>query len=342
MRKKPLKEIAKELNISASAVSFVLHNKPGVGEENVGRITRALQENNYLVTESALPRRTICFLKFATHNMLVRENPGFVNSIIDAVQKGTNKNNCLLTIMNIDVSNSMSVFQTLEKDAPSGVVFLETEMESKHYSLMRYLSVPYVVVDAPMEYFNCSTVTMDNAGAIYRMMQHFVTNGHKDIGFLANACPGGNCRARREAFLATMHSWKLPVDEEKSIFPVMPTMKGAYENVKALLEAGTRFPSALVACNDSIALGAMKAFTEKEIKIPQDISIIGFDDILFSKIANPPLTTMNVSCTQIGRVAVRQLLEQIEDPKRPMMKTLIMPSLAIRNSVKGVAAKDEG
>ena len=110
-------------------------------------------------------------------------------------------------------------------------------------------------------------------------------------------------------------------------------MIGAYNDMLEQLGDLSTLPDCFFADNDTLALGAIKALKEKGVKIPKDISIIGFDDIPYSAVSSPALTTVHVQRKQIGKLAVEQLLKIKKDKKNKPVKTLITGSLIIRDSV---------
>ena len=112
------------------------------------------------------------------------------------------------------------------------------------------------------------------------------------------------------------------------------TMNGAYKDMKLYLEKKPQMPTAFFADNDMIALGAMKALQEMGYEIPKDISIIGFDDLPFSEISNPPLTTLRVPKQEMGRLAVKKLLEAMEENVKIKTKTQVCTMFVERESVR--------
>lgn len=119
-------------------------------------------------------------------------------------------------------------------------------------------------------------------------------------------------------------------------------MNGAYEDMLAQLESRKKLPTAFFADNDMIALGAMKAFLEKGYRIPEDISIIGFDDLPFSEISSPRLSTMRVPNTEMGRIAVRRIVAVITGRDTIVTKTQVCPRLIVRDSVCRCQVQESG
>lgn len=330
-----LKEIAREANVSTSTVSLVLNNRKGVGRETREQITRLLEENGYQIgdsVKSSPERKSIRFLKYSKHGFLVNENVDFVSSIIDSIEKEARKTgyNLIMTVFND--RNLPEVLEMIRSEPPDGIVLLGSELENKDIEpYLNELTVPVVVVDNFLFQWPTSCVIVNNEEAIFSAVRYLADLGHPKIGYLYSTLPGSNCILRRNAYENAIKRFKLPYDPSL-IYPLHPTLTGSYENVHALLQQGVHFPSALVANNDRIALGAIKAFKEAGKRVPEDISVIGFDNIPFSAVYDPPLTTMSVPCRDIGIWTVRLLCDRIAYPNAPATKIQVCASLIERKS----------
>ena len=328
-----LKEIADLANVSPATVSLVLNNREGVGPERRRQIAKILEENGYQVNQrpDAKENKSIHFIKYRKHALLVDGNPGFVNAIIDSVEKECRRQgyNLIMTAYNDTQLDEIS--QLIRQDSTCGVLLLGTELTAEDIEYISHVDVPMVVIDnyLPMQEYNC--ITMNNEEAIFRSVSHLKSLGHQKIGFIANALPSNNCHARRMAFEYALENQGYTFDPSL-VYTVHPTPDGAYQSVQKMLEEGVKFPTALVANNDSIALGAMKAFKEYNMRIPEDISIVGFDSIPFSTISDPPLTTMEVSCPEMGIWAVRILIDRIQYPFSSITKLQVGTKLLERSS----------
>lgn len=325
-----LKDIANLANVSPATVSLVLNNREGVSFEKRQEIVKILEQNGYRVNNSKA-KKIIRFIKFKKHAMLVDGNPGFVNAIIDAVEKECRRQGYTLIMTAYGEKQLDEISKVIQNDPTDGVLLLGTELTAADIEYVSDVTVPMVIIDnyLPMLDYNC--ITMNNEEAIYRSVSHLASLGHPKIGFLSNALPASNCNARRRAFEYALIQQGYAFDPSL-VYTVHPTPDGAYQSVCGMLENGVKFPTALVANNDSIALGAMKAFKEYKIKIPENISIVGFDSIPFSTISDPPLTTMEVSCTDMGIWAVRILCDRIQYPFSSVTKMQVGTRLLERNS----------
>lgn len=326
-----LREIAKAANVSLTTVSLVLNGKPGVGKETRERVRQFLRENGYPVDGGKDPSNSICFLKYIRHSHLVNGNPGFVTQIMDAVEQECRKHGYNLQVVTVHSLSARELEEILSKPSIKGVILLGTELSSEEISALQGIKKPLLVVDNALPHLPVNAVTMDNRQAIFSAVEHLVQLGYRRIGFLYNSIPSSNDTERRLAFEEALICRGLPFDPQL-VYPIFPTMEGSYHSIQELLNAGTAFPSALIANNDSIAIGAMRAFKAHSIRIPEDISIIGFDGLSFSALADPPLTTVNVSCESIGSWSTHILLDTIKGRCPTSCKMLVGTQLEIRGS----------
>lgn len=332
-----LREIAKHAGVSPSAVSLVRNGKEGVSESKRVSIESLLKENGYAILKANKTEgKRICLLKYVMHSMLVDGNTGFVTSIIDSAENELRARGYSLYIICVNSNSLDSALSSILSDPPLGILLLGTELPDRELSQFCNFPCPVVVIDNPLPSTNAlSSVTMDNFSAIFQAVQYLRTMGHTDIGFLSNAIPSNNCLLRERAFLEAIKEYFL-VDASTNVYAVDPTMNGAFNSISNLISEGTRFPTAIIANNDCIALGAQKAFKAAGYRIPEDISIIGFDGLQFSEIADPPLTTISVPCDYIGRQSVQTLLQHIDDSDMPPVKMCVCTNMILRQSVKKI------
>jgi len=335
-----LKQIAEAANVSASTVSLVLNGKPGVSQQTRAAVTELLRQSNYNVQQQQISAgaNNIRFVKFINHAKLVDGNPGFITTIMDSIEFECRKEGYGLIVTSTDKSSFPKTLDMLAAENPHGVLLLGTEMDQSDFSALSRLRCPVIIVDNPADGLPLSSITMDNRSAIYASVRHLYELGHRHIGFLKNELPASNCLNRERAFLDATSDLGL-ARADAPLFPVSPTTIGAWRSVQELLARGIRFPSALIANNDCIALGAIKAFKESGYQIPGDISIIGFDGIQFSDISDPPLTTTVVPCRDIGTQAVKMLCHFIDDPSAPPYKVFVTTKLILRASTAPAAGR---
>lgn len=332
-----LKEIAKLLDVSPSTVSLVRNNKEGVSDETRERVSSALLENGYLPlspaskSDMSIEQKTIRFLKYSKHYHVVDGNEGFVASIIDSAEREARKRGFNFLMTSFDDDTIAEVFLMAKEQPYQGVILLGTEFDESNYHYLDDFPAPLIVVDNHMKFYPVDSISMDNQDIVYMALQHLHNLGHPQIGYLCSRMQIANCAERFHVYERAIRKLGLPFMKEH-VYPVSSKMQGAYEDIIGLLQNHVVFPSALFADNDSIAMGAIRALKEFHYEIPEEISIIGFDNIPFCEISEPQLTTMRVSTSEIGRWTIRRLCQRIAHPSIPVMKMQVGAEIICRKS----------
>jgi len=327
-----IREIATVAKVSPATVSLVLNNKKGVGEKTRSRVQKILREYGYTAEQYSRKgeRCRITFLKYRTHGMAVEENQGFIASIIDWIENECR--NCYydLIVCNCTADTIEETLKNIADDAPDGIIFLGTELDPKLCQAFNMIHTPFVVLDNSMRYENIDSVVMDNENIAATAVKYLHKLGHRKIGYFKTNVEISNLKERYAGYLNAMTELELTPPEPLCL---TPTLNGAYSDMKKWLASGVYSPEgAVFADNDSIAIGAARALQEAGYGIPKDISIIGVDDIPYSAMAMPALTTMRVSRSMLGVLAVDVLRKRIQNPDWPVMHVQIAGKLIERDS----------
>lgn len=308
------KEIARLAGVSVSTVSIVLNNKSGVGDETRKRVLDILASHGIFPKSSgyASSRGVIRFCKIVKHGHIINDRHNvFISEYIDGVIDEAKSIDLSVEVATYQDVPIAEVVQDLAK-SPSitGCILLCTELSEDELALFSSLPMPHVFLDAIYPYANGSFVTMDNAGMVFEAIRYLQTCGHTNIGmFTSTGC--SNFSARERAFVDSLRQLGLPCDN-RFIIPVQSTHQGSYEDTKTFLTQNNNdlFPTAFFACNDIVAIGAIRALQERGYNVPERVSVIGFDDLPISSLLSPALTTLSVPKLALGRLAVRVLLDE--------------------------------
>jgi len=331
------KDIAKMLGVSPATVSLVLNNKPGISEDTRNRIIQILQENDYdtsnLSNNSLDLNKTIQFIVYKKHGKVVSDTP-FFSELIESITRMARFEGFHLTITYIDekVDNISSILNMIEQSSASGLLILATEMYTKDLTPFHKLNIPILLLDSQFDNQDINTVCINNSDGIYKAVEYLTDLGHTEIGYLHSNVWIYNFEERRLRFIQHMTDRKLRLPDNY-LFHLEPTIEGSYRDMKALLTTRKDIPHALFADNDIIAFGAMRALKEAGFSIPNDVSIIGFDDTPFCELLDPKLTTIRVFKQQMGSIAVNRLIQCIQTPNTCVQKTYIGTQLVKRDSV---------
>ena len=331
-----VREIAAIAGVSPAAVSLVINNKKGVSAETRRRVQSVMEECGYApVPSGKKPQRfRLMVIKYRAHGTALEENQGFVASIIDRIESECRRYAFDLIMCNCQAATAEETIRKLMENPPDGVIMIATELRREAYDLLKLFTVPLVVLDNNIPDKDIDSVVMANRELMANLVRYLYDLGHREIFYYKFSQAVNNCDERYEGYLEELRRLGLNASE-----PVLlkPTVDGAFEDIRRMIRSGEYVPhGAVVADNDTVAIGAIKAIREAGYSIPEDVSIVGFDDIPFSAVTMPALTTMRISRSQMGTLAVDLMRKRISNPDWPGMHMFIGGKLIVRNSTRPV------
>ncbi len=331
-----LKEIAQKMGVSQSTVSIVLNDRRGVSLSTKQRIAPVLEANGYVIRHKGagsddLPPR-VMFIKFKQHALMVDGNYEYTAQLIDEVEKWCNKAGYELVFKVANTDTLADVFERANNESFVGIILLGTEFSNDERPLLNNVRKPIIIIDNDLVKLPVTSVSTHTWNSMRRKVEFLLSKGHRSIGYLRNTCPTSICNECFRGFKNAMAEHNLPV-LEKYIFDIDPTFDGAYESMRRILNKGADLPTALVSNSDCLALGAMKAMQEFGIRIPENVSLIGGDNITSCTLYSPKLTTCDAHPCEAGKWAVKLLQERIENPTEPVVRLRIETTIIERESV---------
>ncbi|MBD9455357.1 LacI family DNA-binding transcriptional regulator [Rhizobium sp. RHZ02] len=331
-----IRDIAEAAGVSPATVSLVLNGKGEISGVTRARVLEAVASLNYVpraTRSNAEPGETLRFLKIAKHGHTVnRDHSVFISDYIDGMSAEATRRNYTLEVVSFEGQPISTVAESLAGAPISGVIALGTELTEADIRLIQGLGLPTVFIDTFYDVLEANFVDMNNEDAVYKALSRFRMQGFQRIGFVASHVDTTNFRLRREAFFKNMARLGLPVNEA-DILSVESTYDGAYLDTRALLSTGLELAECYFCTNDIIAYGFIRALREYGVSIPQDVSIIGFDNLPQSATMEPGLTTIDVSKRKIGNLAVTVLDDLIVAAEpQPPVKILVGAELVLRAS----------
>lgn len=339
-KKKPytIRDIAQTAGVSPATVSLVLNGKGEISGETRARVLEAVSRMNYIPRASRTPTvtgsgETIRFLKIAKHGGTVnRDHNIFVADYIDGMSSEATRRNYTLEVVSFESQPISSIAQSLAGASIKGVIALGTELSAEDIHMIQGLGFPTIFIDTFHDVIDANFVDMNNEDAVYKVLSLFKQIGLSRIGFVASHTQTTNFQLRRDAFLKNMQRLQMPV-RETDILSVESTYEGAHRDTCALLNTGLDLAEAYFCTNDIIAYGFINALKTKGINIPDDVSVIGFDNLPQSATMEPALTTVDVSKRKIGNLAVTLLDDLIKaNDAQPPVKILVGANLISRAS----------
>lgn len=333
-----IRELAKLIHVSPSTISLVLNGKKGICEETRQKVLDAAEFYHYAPTaRKSKNARDVLLIKYWKSGMFVEENQGFISMIIDAIEEQLRAEHLGMT-MTVAKTTLKSVLDSIDYSKYCGIILIATEVMDDDFPFLDSIPIPFVVVDNTVPNHRCSSVCMNNVENVYLALDYCRKCGHTELGYLGSNTATENFAERHMAFIRYTQKLGLQFHPQNK-FLLTPTMLGAHNDFLKILEEKPQLPSCFFAENDTIALGSIKALKEMGYKIPRDVSLIGFDDIPYSSISSPALTTIHVQRNVIGKQSVLQLLQLIGDSRFMPMKTQITGRLVERASVKDLTVE---
>lgn len=320
------KEIAKQLNISPASLSLILNNKPGVSDATRAAILSGIKEMGleHLIkkTQSVAISSNLCFLIYKRHGEILDLHPFFLLLMENIENQARNFGyNILLCTIDKRKPIKPQIKHLNELDI-KGVILFGTEMLDDDMEAFSTLSVPFVVMDNDLTRLSCNTVSINNQMGTYQAIEYLVQLNHKKIGYLKSRIRINSFKERHQGYENALIHFGLHFADE-DIFVVSYTEEGSYRDMVHYLEAtpATSLPSAFVCDDDTIAIGVMRALKEHGYRIPEDISIIGFNDRPSCEDMIPPLTSVNVSKYALAVETVNELIRLIQNQENITAET---------------------
>jgi len=333
-----IRQIAEIARVSPATVSLALNNKPGVSPATRARvlgIADDLNKTNGTQPFTTMIKGSVRFLKIVKHGHIVnRDHDVFIAAYVEGMDKEARKHGYNVEITHITIDQIGEFISHLNSSSSKGLIILGTELNGRDILAFESVNVPIVVIDTTYDFIKLDFVDMNNGEALYQIIRYFRDNNHRDIGMIwGEDVQARNFELRRLNFEQALRYYDLPFNP-KNIITVDSTFNEAYQGVLQHLKKGGKLPTALFSANDLIASACIKAFKEFGIRVPEDVSIIGFDNLPMCEMLDPPLTTMRVSKQQIGEIAMELLVKRVNArPGTPMLKVSVGGELIIRKSV---------
>lgn len=328
-------DIASIAGVSKATVSNALNKKKGISADTRRMILRIAKDIGYYKDFGKnTVSKTIRYVIYKRHGYVVSDTP-FFSSLIEGIEKECRMQGyeMLISHVNTSYNDYREIIKNINNDYSTGLLLLATEMHPEDLELFEIGNVPVVIIDSYFKAMAFDSVIINNTDAAYKATSYLIENGHRDIGYLQSPICITNFYYRKQGYLDALNEHGLKADKKFQI-PLESTMEGSYRDMKKLLdEKKIDLPTAFFADNDIIAFGAMRAMKEKGIKIPQDVSVIGFDDMPFCEITSPRLTTIKVFEQEMGSMAVKRLLQKLEGDNGIQQKIEFGTKLIVRDSV---------
>ena len=326
-----VRKISEVTGFSPATVSNALNRKKGVNKDTAEKILNAAKEMGYHMDDKL---RKIHFVIFRRNGLIIDDSP-FHPAVIEGVERQAKAMGLETVFNHVDIHDTEydAQIQGILSDTESAVVLLGTEMMEEDFDIFRQAQKKIVLLDGWSDTYFFDSVLISNTDSAAKAVEYLIQRGHSKIGYIQGDFRIQAFQYREIGYRRMMERYGLEIDE-RHIAKVGTKIESAYVGMKNYLVKAEDLPTAFFADNDTIAIGAMRAIKEQGYRIPEDISIIGFDNISYGAISEPPLTTINVHKHEMGEMAVRELVRVTESSGRIKMKVQVCTDFVERASVR--------
>lgn len=338
MAKPTLRDIAREADVALSTVSKVLNNKSGVSEETRERVLTVANDLGYqqkIVFEApvASPITSVGIITRWNPTRPVRGAYPFYSQILSGAERACQRQKYQLLYSQVEVDKDGYVVQlpamVLESQVDAmvivGAFFADTVEE-----LAEHIGTNIVLVDSYTTLPLFDSLVTDNVSGAVVAVSHLIENGHEHIGLIGSSQHSfPSIRERRQGYLEALalHGIASSYIEEGDL-----RREAAYQATLRLMQKSPQI-SAIFACNDDAAVGVLRALNEMNLRVPGDVSLVGFDGSELAQATSPTITTMSIDREYMGEAAVRMLRERAAFPHHPLVRVQVVPHLREGDSV---------
>lgn len=336
------KEIAKLLGISPAALSLILNHKPGVSSRTRESVLQKIREMGFSNLIKPLPSdnpplRTICFIVYLRDGRVLNQHPFFL-LLMESIESHARKYGYHITLITMDSSiPAEEHLKSVVNIAPEGIILFATEMLDEDISVFMDFPIPCIAIDNDFSHLDISTVAINNQQGTFQAVEYLVSQGHRRIGYLHSIQSISSFDERKNGYISAMKHFNLELAQD-DIYEVHYSEEESYQDICRIFKDNPDHPTAFVCDDDTIAVGAMRAFHILGYNIPEDISLVGFNDRPSAALTQPALTTIDVPKSAFGAAAVDSVINLINKKKNNgwsnSLKTRIGTLLIIRDSVK--------
>ena len=334
-----IRDVAAKAGVSVATVSRVFNRKGPIREETIRRVLDVAGELQYVPHAGA---RSLSTRSTRTIGVVLPDLHGeFFSEVIRGIDLAARQNgyHLLLSGSHSDREEMRAVVHAV-RGLVDGLIVMSPDLEPT--ALLADLPTGIDVVMLNSRVDGRPSITIDNSGGAREVVRHLRSLGHERITFIAGPAHNADAEQRRRGFRAETKASEVRGNEVQGDF----TEKSGHQAGEKILAQSPR-PTAVFAANDSMAIGALSAFREAGLRVPEDIALVGFDDIPIARFLTPSLTTVRVEIAELGRRAVGHVVNALENSgaleksaakKRDVIKT----TLVVRDSCGSPRARDAG
>ncbi|MDP4087016.1 MAG: LacI family DNA-binding transcriptional regulator [Bacillota bacterium] len=331
-----IKDVARLANVAPSTVSRVIANSPRISEETKRNVKKAMEELNYhpnlnarsLASQST---QTIGIVMPSSGDVFF-QNP-FFPTVLQGISEGAREKKYALhmTTGKLERETLEAVTNMVQGKRVDGMILLNSKVDDKVMSFLKKSDFPFVLIGKPSNQIEEIThVDNDNVRAMREATEYLIERGHKQIAFIGGSLDLMVTVDRLLGYQQALMNANIPIKNEYILHEEF-LRGGGQEAVNELVSLKER-PTSLVVADDFMALGVLSTLDELGIKVPEEISVVSFNNVLLSELSKPPLTSIDINIFDLGYQASRSLIQKIENSAEPTKRIIIPHKLVERLS----------
>lgn len=325
-----LKMVAEKAEVSVNTASRAINNRPDINLETKKRVLRIAKELGYIRNAAAVALRT---KKTGTIGVVIADNRNpFYAEVLNGMEEAAREKNYHIILANTqrDYKKEEEAINLLLAKRVDGLLITPVQDEDEDIKNLIDANIPFVVVGRDFENIEVDAVYNDEVKGGFLATEYLIKKGHKRIALIDGFLYKSPAKSRLEGYKKALNKYRIPLDE--SLISVGDiNIEDGYERTKQMLEKNLDF-TAIFAYNDMMAFGSMQAIREKGLRIPEDIGLVGYDDILFCSLMNPALTTIRLKKQELGTESVKLLLSRINGNRKKAKKIMLDVDIIVRKT----------
>ncbi|MBM7651808.1 LacI family DNA-binding transcriptional regulator [Neobacillus cucumis] len=334
-----MRDIAEKLGVSSVTISKALNNKEGVSDELKEKIKLVAEEMGY---------------RFNTHAKSMKEGLSYnLGIVIQERFTGTTTSfylqfyqllsrvlesyhySGILHILSHDDEAELVLPRIYTEKKVDGLIFLG-QIHKQYVEEIQKIDIPAVFLDFYTDQNEIDSVLTDNFYGVYEITNYLIRNGHRKIAFVGDVHATSSIQDRYLGYYKSLLEHRMDLNHEYVIKD--RDERGHYIE----LEIPNDMPTAFVCNNDEVAYNLINELQKRGISVPEDCSVVGFDNSIFATLTEPPLTTVAVDMEEMSKVSVKFIMEKLNDPTKKYGRTFIKGNIIYRDSVKNLQEKRLG
>lgn len=331
-----MRDIAEKLGVSSVTISKALNDKEGVSEELKEKIKVVAEEMGY---------------RFNTHAKSMKEGLSYnLGIVIPERFTGTTQSfylqfyqliskvldnyhySGILNILSQDDEDKLVLPRIYNEKKVDGLIFLG-QIDKKYVAEIQTIESPVIFLDFYTDQNEIDCVLTDNFYGVYEVTNYLIRNGHRKIAFVGNVHATSSIQDRFLGYYKSLLEHRIDLKDEYVIKD--RDELGRYIDINFPVD----MPTAFVCNNDEVAYNLINELQKNGIQVPEDCSVVGFDNSIYAKLTNPSLTTVAVDMEEMSKVAVKFIMEKLKNPQKKYGRTFIKGNIIHRSSVKKIVNK---